>query len=392
MRTTSEALTVRPAVDGDQEAVAVLLAEAFSTTVVDPAVIAPEGFLVAEDERGVVAAMRVIDAGQWHGGRSLSCAAVASVAVAAHARGRGFGRALMASFLTAAQGRGTALSLLYPSVPQPYRRVGYETAGDRFVMSVPLYALPKHPVPRVERCSDLAELRACYDRWATGSSGAVDRSARWWDEVVLRGAGDAVQLAHVVREEGRIVGYVVCRKVPVPGVLPYDFDLEVRDAAWTSPTAGVELLAVLGSYAGLGRSLRWPGRPGDAWSRLVGACSPEVHHSFPWMLRLVDVPAALTGRGYRPDGDCTLRMRVHDAVLPANDGCFELALRAGTLELRRADSAEADLDVGALAALYTGYVSAAELALAGRLTGDECVVDRLDRVFPASRPCLTELF
>jgi predicted acetyltransferase len=75
-------------------------------------------------------------------------------------------------------------------------------------------------------------------------------------------------------------------------------------------------------------------------------------------LRLIDLPVALRAHG----GGADVTARVHDAVLPANDGIWHL----GSGE--RAATADVELDTRDLASLYLGGTTPAALHRAGLLT------------------------
>jgi predicted acetyltransferase len=79
-------------------------------------------------------------------------------------------------------------------------------------------------------------------------------------------------------------------------------------------------------------------------------------------IRLVDVGAALSGRGYAADGRVVFE--VHDAVCPWNEGRWKLENGAAT---RTEEAAELALDVDALGSAYLGAVSFEQLRAAGRV-------------------------
>ena len=67
------------------------------------------------------------------------------------------------------------------------------------------------------------------------------------------------------------------------------------------------------------------------------------------MTRIVDVPAALTERGYPEAIDAELHLRVRDDVLPANDGTFVLHVSGGKAEVRPGGT-------GAMASTSAGWL------------------------------------
>src|SRR5687768_10513571 len=63
---------------------------------------------------------------QWFGGRAVATCGVAGVAVAPELRGKGLARQVLTRLLADARDRGAAISTLFPTVPFPYRRLGWE--------------------------------------------------------------------------------------------------------------------------------------------------------------------------------------------------------------------------------------------------------------------------
>jgi predicted acetyltransferase len=220
--------------------------------------------------------------------------------------------------------------------------------------------------------------------------GALGRSAGWWPEIVFTGR----TYLFGVREQGELTGYIAYSKEPAVGLdMKYYFDVEVQDVAWTTRSAGLSLLGLLASHTGLGVSLRWPGHAGDLWARALSGQAPRIAFAYPWMLRIVDVERALTQRGYPRHVKASVALSVVDDVLPDNAKAYRLDVADGQAAVSTAAHADASIDVGALAPLYSGYLSAAELAAEGRLTGtSDAEVAALDSLFAGPRPLLTDMF
>ncbi len=105
-------------------------------------------------------------------------------------------------------------------------------------------------------------------------------------------------------------------------------------------------------------------------------------------LRLVDVEAALAGRTYAGDGSVVLD--VSDDVLGRNAGAYTVS--SGGVE--RGGEPELRLDVQALASVYLGGFTFAELARAGRVeVVREGALARADALFAtAVKPWCPEIF
>ena len=94
-------------------------------------------------------------------------------------------------------------------------------------------------------------------------------------------------------------------------------------------------------------------------------------------VRIVDLPAALSGRAYGEGGPLVLEVR--DAICDWNDGRWRL--EGGTCE-RTDEEPDLKLDVSALGSAYLGAVSFTQLRNALRVQGlREGAVERADALF-----------
>jgi predicted acetyltransferase len=106
-------------------------------------------------------------------------------------------------------------------------------------------------------------------------------------------------------------------------------------------------------------------------------------------VRIVDLPAALSGRAYGEGGPLVLEVR--DAVCEWNDGRWKL--EDGVCERTDAEP-DLALDVSALGSAYLGGFTFTGLALAGRVEElQPGAIARADAMFGTSRqPWCPELF
>jgi predicted acetyltransferase len=110
-------------------------------------------------------------------------------------------------------------------------------------------------------------------------------------------------------------------------------------------------------------------------------------------LRLVDLPAALSGRSYASTGRLTLDVR--DAFCPWNDGRWTLETDGSEASCTRTrGSADLVLDQTDLAMLYLGGTTACRLVQAGRVEQPEPgAAGRLDALLRTSViPWTSEVF
>jgi predicted acetyltransferase len=355
----------------------------------------PAHVRLARAEGTLVGGLLEVPMGQFFGGKSVSTLGIAGVAIAPEARGRGAALELLRSALLDAKERGLALSTLYPSTYSLYRKAGYELAGSQCRFTLRLRALMRtRRRLAVESLGALGQQQAeaSYRDIARFRSGYLDRGSYLWNRV-RHPQQEAARGFGVVSDSG-LEGYLYVQAAP-PEREP--LELRLSDFVCRSAIGFESLLAFLSDHRTTADRAIWHGAPADA--RLLGM--PEIglesaleHH---WMLRLLDVRAALLGRGY-PAVDADVVFELEDSFLPDNAGQWRLTLTGGVPELgaKGAGSTGAApsvrLGVGALAALYTGFLSPWELKLAGRLDADEPALATLGLLFSGPAPGSADYF
>ena len=82
-------------------------------------------------------------------------------------------------------------------------------------------------------------------------------------------------------------------------------------------------------------SFEWFGGPSDPLIYLADENRANIIDQSRWMLRIVDLPAALSRRGYCGSIDGELHLEIEDDVLPENAGRWLLRLAGGTATAER---------------------------------------------------------
>ena len=330
----------------------------------------------------VVAAYGVYRCGLRVCGRDVPLGAVAGVAVAPEARGSGIASGMMASSLDALRLAGVPLAALYASTFALYRKVGYEQAGSRFERRTRAadIRISEHTLP-IRAATD-AELRTI----ATAGHGHIVRSEGLWARL-LRPAAGRTQSYIVGEGEGWAVLWQ-----DEPGM---HFEWKVRDWGATTPGAARRLWTLLADASTMSDAVSWPGPPNDPMETLLPEPHVSVVNEERTMLRIVDLPAAMCARGWSADGEALLE--ITDEVLPSNAGCWHLRVRdgVGEIELSPVPSEQAvRMDIRGLAALYSGFHTAEELAGIGMLQGPAQggKSASLDALFKAPRPWMSDKF
>lgn len=336
--------------------------------------------VVAGDQ--LVAMTRIHEYRQLWGGRALPMAGIAGVVVAPEWRGRGVARLLMVATLARAVELGDVLSVLFPAVAAPYRRLGWEMAGATSRTSLPAEALRdlRAPEVRVRRATaaDTDQIVECMRREAALS--------RYCGPLELT----ADDVRHLLADSDNF-----CYVAP-DGFLAYAWDgndLRVERLVAESTETTRALWAVVGSGASVVRRVRTylPAQDPIHWI-LDGKAEPEVQEDR-WMLRVLDAPTAIAARGFPAGISVQVPLELVDPWADRCDGSFRLRVDDGSGELIPAEVSSGAVTLGpnGLAALYAGTpmstLRRSGLAERGSARHDEL----LDAAF-ASRPFMVDSF
>lgn len=331
---------------------------------------------------------------QWFGGRPLPMCGVWGVATLPEHRASGLASAAVGQVLREARDDGTPISMLYPAVLRPYRRLGYELAGTHAMHWVPLGSIPADlgddlsPVDEFDVARDLEGIKACFHRWAPANHGAFEATDdRWWTERILGPAPDKQSRFVVVRgSDGSIEGFAGFRYDRTDGRLGVDFGLSCSVLTTTSDRALRSLLSYFRGFRGVGEWVAWAGPPADPVALLIPEQDISVSFRLDWMLRLLDVAGAFTQRGYA-SVDAQAVFAVADPLFPENRGPWRLTVKDGTAEMTREDvPGPRPIPVGALSAMFTGYLRVADAVRLGYLDADDPAAAGLSAVLGGPHP------
>jgi len=345
-----------------------------------------------------------IPMGQWFGGKSVPTLGLAGVAIAPEARGQGLALGLLRATLREARAAGVALSTLYPSTFSLYRKAGYELAGAFCRFTLQLRQLPRslRQLP-VEVLSDSQQpsIEGAYRDVARQHPGYLDRGSYVWNRV--RRPDLELARAFGVSGPNGLDGYAYL-KMTAPRRLP--LELALSDFVSRTPAALASMVAFLADHLTTAERATWTGGPCDP--RLLGVPERAISAVIEdyWMLRLVDIRAALLARGYPELGpagpELALDLHVDDEFLPENSGRYPLRVQAGVARLEAPGSTPlrsgaatvpaVRLSAGALAALYSGFVSPAQLAFSRQIDADARGLGALSVLFSGPAPGLCDFF
>ncbi|MFE0426821.1 GNAT family N-acetyltransferase [Streptomyces sp. NPDC058953] len=343
------------------------------------AVIDPGRAIAARDGDLVVGT-----AGSFHfevtvpGGRLAPFAGVTMVSVAATHRRQGILTAMMRRQLDDLRERGEPLAMLTASEQAIYGRFGYGAASRLLRVEIDTPRVRLGPLPdgtdairlRTAPVGDDAVVAACeavYARAVPTRPGMIARLPHWADLQVLDRDPSAPLLCVLAERDGEVTGYARYRNRQEWDASGPAGTVEVQDVHADDPASRAALWRYLFGMDLTSKLVKYSLPVDDPLLQLVSdqrRCGLRQWDGL--HVRLVEVGAALTARGYRAPVDVVLD--VDDAFCGWNTGRWRLSADAGGAVCERtADPADLALSVGSLGALYLGGVTPVSLAAAGLL-------------------------
>jgi len=357
----------------------------------------PGEFRVVSEGGEIVSLLRLYRQRQWWLGRALPSAQVPHLATPPQHRGAGHGARLLAGLLEELHGDGVPLVTLTPSTFPFYRGAGFEVAGAWTIYEASAEHLPRTTAPyraRPVSIDDPAELAAVYARVAPSRHGALDRGEGFWRQLARR-VKDKTAAAFVLDGPDGPAGWAVAtlefRDHPAP------FQTRVEIADWGClPGADAALFALFGGYGSMNGMVTWSGPdPDPAAIYALQDRFARLTDRWHWMLRLVDLPAALQARPWPAGVAGQVAFRVEDPTCPWNTGAWRLELSGGQgrVEPAPGPAPAATADIRGLASLFSGFAGPDDLARAGLLAGfDPPAVELLRAAFASPRPWTAEIY
>jgi predicted acetyltransferase len=319
---------------------------------------------------------------------------VTAVGVLPSHRRQGVLSAMMRHQLAELRARGEFLSVLLASESTIYGRFGYGPATYTARLTVPRHkgalAAPRArgtadapatgsvEVLRRAECGEILE--EVYDRYRRAQPGALSRPHRWW---ALRAGQPPISPAQryvaVHRDADGIPDGYASYAIE-SGTLTVDETITTDDAVFTALARfvlGHDLVSqVVFKHVPPQHPLRW---------QLADFRAAEVSGDMDWLwVRLLDIPRALTARGWFMDGELVLD--VEDPFL-GEHGRYLLTVRDGKADCVPTDrEPDLSLDVGDLGSVYLGGTAPSTLVRAGHIRAHRPDVATLaDALFRADR-------
>ncbi|GAA4326283.1 GNAT family N-acetyltransferase [Streptomyces venetus] len=309
----------------------------------------------------------------------VPAAGVTAVGVLPTHRRQGVLSAMMRHQLAELRARGEFLSVLLASEAPIYGRFGYGPATYTAQLKVPRHraalAVPRAggtagapaagsddgsvEVLRRAECGEILE--EVYDRYRRAQPGALSRPHRWW---ALRAGQPPISPAPryiaVHRDADGVPDGYASYSIE-SGTLTVDETIATDDAVFTALarfTLGHDLVSqVVFKQVPSDHPLRW---------RFADFRAGEVSGDMDWLwVRLLDVPRALTARGWFTDGELVLD--VDDPFL-GEQGRYLLTVRDGKADCVPTDrKPDLSLDISDLGSVYLGGTAPGTLVRAGHI-------------------------
>jgi predicted acetyltransferase len=356
--------------------------------------IRPEWRLCAFDDGEAVAQVVVVPVRMRWNGREIGAAGVTDVYTLPTHRRQGHLRQLMTRAYAQMRDAGQCVAILEASFAAIYQRFGWAVVYTgvrhefdprhlRFVDEIPVPGR----VRLVRREQARAVIEPVYERFAAERTLPLCRGDFEWNAALrLTNPTRPPLLVAVYEEAGEPLGYAIYDIGNLSGRGPGDPDQQITvfEWVWLTPGAHRGLLQYLMGYDLVGAIRMWAIPLDDPLfyqaeepRGLNGLVSDGA------LARIVDVQAALAGRGYGAGG--RLVLGVEDSYAPWNSGAWELTVDEGVSVRRVTDEPQIRLTPRVLALIVSGYQPASVLARAGLLQStDPTALPVADALFRTS--------
>lgn len=380
-------LDVRALAQSDAEAAQALRHEAFGSPRSPEQTILPRHrYNIGAFHSGVlIGCIGVISDASYFGGHPIPTAGISGVTVAAEHRGRGALAPLFDTALGYALDQGLVLATLFPTASGIYRRLGFEIITELVAVSLPMSSLDSLRTPegvtlRRAGTADADAIRRLYSEWARGHNGPLARTGPLFGRSDQALVHDSSAVTLAVRD-GRITGFARWDRGPGYGNFAH---VEVRELVAADRDSSIALVAMLASFSPVAGELRLPSSGLDTLRTVLPGLDWTVTARNPYMLRVLDIGAAVTLRGWPPI-EASVRIGVRDDRIPANTGGWSIQLGEGRATCDR-ESSEVPAGVpvftsAGLAMAYSGAWPCASVRRAGQLSGSSDSDALLDTIF-----------
>ncbi len=305
-------------------------------------------------------------------------------------RGMGVGRLLTRHILEEAAQEGSGMVLLVPAIPGYYEALGFDWCYGLHYYTFPLEGLANAPAvtgPAIQwgELQEVADPTQCwqafdhvYRTWSCSWQSRALRQAERWHHFFqdIRGEGGSCFLLTQGKEPA---GYLT--------LWQKGDTITIREMAWSNADACRRLLYTLWQYRSQAQTVIWYAPP-DEKEAIFLPREKKSYLARNFILgRITEIALACQDLPVPDLGPGELRIKIHDPLLPQNEGLWRLSWQQGLLNAAKLLEGDADLamDIGAFSACCLGYYRPAFYHLQGRITGKEASLALFEQLFP---PCI----
>lgn len=394
-------LSYQPVADADRARYVQNEAQAFNVDSADVARWLNEG--ATGDMRGLYDGARLVTQCMLFpftvmiGGGALPCGGIGGVASPPEERRRGYIEQMLRGLCGELGERGTALCMLFPFKTSFYARFGWAVCMERRVYSgtpdlFRSFLEQQHGRFELAGEAQIGELNAIYTEALRGRFGLLVRDEKWWRKDVLSD-GKKPYFTYLWRDDsGRGRAYLAYRWEARPHG---GKAMICREIVACDPDARAQLFALIANHDSQCSEVVFRA-PADAPVNLLLTDPLKCEIEPYFMLRLVDVAAALSAYTYPKLASGRLTIAITDDWLVANNCVFALEVASGVAECRRLpDSTVADLrcDVRLLTQLYSRYLRPRTAAAFGLLDApNRAALALAEQLFAGLAPFSSDFF
>lgn len=323
-------------------------------------------------------------------GTGISFSGITAVGTLPEHRRQGLVRRIVTESFARQREQGQSVAGLWASQAAIYQRYGFVAAGanrnykvDTVDIRFAKQTTGDIRVERIPTADALEHARAVYRDFIKDRFGYLHRSQVLWRLNVFEESENGPVHCAIAFNGREPCGYVVytLRSNKVNHVARGQ-EIVIKDLAWLNVDAYQSLWEYLSLHDLVGR-VSWANAPVDDPAPQL-MVEPRLLHCHDlegsWM-RVVDVPTALSERGYVGRGSVNLAVSGDD-IASWNNETWQLEVVSGeALAKKTAASPDATLSISALSGLYTGATTARSLAQLGKLKADPSIIERLDQMF-----------
>ncbi len=305
--------------------------------------------------------------------------------------GRGLIHSLMRRALNYMRDQKMRISFLYPYSIPFYRKMGWEIVSDKLSFTVRDTQLPKvRPVSgMVERVDlDSEDYHNVHSYFALQRHGTLIRDALAWEEY-WRWDNEDIIVAVYYSKEHKPLGYVVyyiANEIFHIKEMVY-LNIEANYGLWNYISAHFSMITQVqgDNYSGEPMAYLFED------SEITETISPYI------MARIIDVREFLSEYPFQiqPE-DFKLHFRVHDTMMPWNDGDYMVSWREGKTVCEQVENNQSinvvELSVNTLTAMLMGYKRPSYLYEHERIRTEYYMLTWLERLIPVEKPYFSDYF